>query len=268
MNMILRGIRYHVECFGDGFPLLLLHGFTGDSSTWTSFYDQWGKHSTVISLDVIGHGTTESPVDVEKYDILSVAKDLFELLENLKINKVDLLGYSMGGRLALTFALQYPHKVRKLILESATAGIANENEREQRRMKDHQLGEFLQENGVLTFVDYWEEIPLFTTQKRLSSDKRAQIREQRLNNKAIGLINSLKGMGTGAQPSWWEKLESVTCEVLLVTGSLDLKFCQIAEKMKGKMALCQWITVEDCGHAIHVEEPKKFGTIISEFLVQ
>lgn len=91
---------------------------------------------------------------------------------------------------------------------------------------------------------------------------------QRLKNSKIGLANSLIGMGTGAQPSWWDELEKLPHEVLLITGSLDQKFCEIAKMMKIKIKNCRWINVEGCGHAIHVEKPEKFGTIVSGFLSQ
>lgn len=268
MQLQINDIGYHVEMCGEGFPLLLLHGFTGDSSTWTPFCSAWGKHFNLIIPDIIGHGKTESPIDVNHYNIESAAKDLLKLLDGLEIEQTDLLGYSMGGRLALTFALLYPERVRKLILESVSPGLKTEEERMHRRMKDRELANFINDQGIKSFVDYWEGIPLFSTMKDLPKSIQESIRSQRLSNNAMGLANSLLGMGTGSQPSWWGKLSLLNCEVLLLTGEKDEKFCKIAEKMLEDMKKAAGVVINDSGHAIHVEQREKFGTIVSDFLLK
>ncbi|MBU8879862.1 2-succinyl-6-hydroxy-2,4-cyclohexadiene-1-carboxylate synthase [Bacillus sp. FJAT-29790] len=269
MNFDIDGIRYHVDKWSSqslDSPLLLLHGFTGDSAAWREFEPQWKRHSNTITVDIIGHGKTDSPLDESRYDIESMASDLHKLLKEMGIEQTDLLGYSMGGRLAITFALKFPKMVRKLILESSSPGLETEREREARRIQDEQLAWRIQEYGVNGFVEYWENIPLFQSQKRLPENLRKKIRMQRLNNSQVGLINSLKGMGTGSQPSFWEELDQLNIPTLLITGSLDEKFCRIADKMIEKLKKGEWVSITDCGHAIHVENPEIFGTIVSEFL--
>ena len=113
---------------GEGFPLVLLHGFTGDSKTWKPFLQNGEKVERLIAIDIIGHGQSDSPKDSKRYEMLSVAKDIKQILEILKIEKTDILGYSMGGRLALSFAIQYPLFVRKLVLESSSPGLITEQE--------------------------------------------------------------------------------------------------------------------------------------------
>ena len=266
MNTLINGVGYHVDVCGDGFPLVLLHGFTGAASAWKPFCPVWGGHSHLLMIDLIGHGETDSPDDVGRYDIISVAGDLKALLDELSIEKIDLLGYSMGGRVAITFASLYPEKVRKLVLESSTPGIKAAADRASRIQQDHNLACRIEVDGVGQFIDFWESIPLFQSQLHLPEQEREQIRSQRLNNDPIGLANSLRGMGTGSQPSWWDKLNSFEFPTLLVTGTLDEKFCLIAKEMTSKLPNATHMSIFGCGHAIHVEEPEKFGTIVSEFL--
>lgn len=266
MEVSADNIHYHVETFGKGFPLLLLHGFTGDSSTWAPFCQDWGKSSRLIIPDIIGHGKTESPDELNHYKMESTAYHLTCILDECGVDQVDVLGYSMGGRLGLSFAFLYPNRVRKLVLESSSPGLLTEEDRERRRIKDGKLAKFINDQGMSSFVDYWEEIPLFSTMKRMSSTTKATIRNQRLCNSPKGLANSLLGMGTGAQPSWWDKLPNLSSEVLLLTGEKDKKFCRIAESMLKKLKRGTWVEIKNSGHTIHVEEPEKFGTIVSDYL--
>jgi 2-succinyl-6-hydroxy-2,4-cyclohexadiene-1-carboxylate synthase len=266
MRVLIDGINFHVDVCGEGFPLLLLHGFTGDSATWTPFCPEWGVHSKLIIPDIIGHGKTELSDDLDRYKMERSAADLNSLLEQMEIKQVDILGYSMGGRLALTFAVLYPERVRKLILESASPGLQTEDERKLRCMKDEELAKFINEQGISSFVDHWEALPLFSTMNQLPHHIKEKIKNQRLSNNPRGLANSLLGMGTGSQPSWWDHLEQLTCEVMLLTGEKDEKFCDIAKRMKKKVKNASWVVFYDCGHAIHVEEVEKFGTIVSDFL--
>jgi 2-succinyl-6-hydroxy-2,4-cyclohexadiene-1-carboxylate synthase len=266
MRVNINSLEYHVEVCGEGFPLVVLHGFTGDSSTWAPFCSVWGKHSRLIIPDIIGHGKTESPEDINRYKMEAAAADLIMLLDHLKIEQIDLLGYSMGGRLALTIAILYPERIRKLILESASPGLETDEERILRRMKDKELANFIKEHGITSFVNYWEGISLFSTMNGLPLAIRESIRIQRLSNSAQGLSNSLLGMGTGSQPSWWKSLNQLSCEVLLITGEQDEKFCSIAERMQADMKNASLIVINNCGHAIHVEQKEKFGTIVSDFL--
>ncbi|WP_226677651.1 2-succinyl-6-hydroxy-2,4-cyclohexadiene-1-carboxylate synthase [Mesobacillus jeotgali] len=266
MKTMINGVRYHVEQCGDGFPLVLLHGFTGAASTWRPFCPMWGQHSTMLMVDLIGHGETESPGDMARYDIKKAAMDLKVLLDQLGIEKADFLGYSMGGRTAITFASLYPERVRKLVLESTAPGLVNSEDREARIQQDHKLADKIENEGLERFIDFWESIPLFQSQLNLPAEVREQIRSQRLRNDPVGLANSLRGMGTGAQPSWWDKLTTFAFETLLITGELDYKFCKIAADMALKLPNAKHLSIIDCGHAIHVEEREKFGTIVSEFL--
>ena len=266
MKTMINGVRYNVEQCGDGFPLVLLHGFTGAASTWKPFCPIWGQHSTLLIVDLIGHGETESPGDMERYDIKKVADDLKLLLDELGIEKTDMLGYSMGGRTAITFASLYPERIRKLVLESTTPGLENSSDREARVQQDHKLAMKIESEGLGKFIDFWESIPLFQSQLNLPEEVREQIRSQRLENNPVGLANSLRGMGTGAQPSWWDKLTDFDFQTLLITGELDKKFCKIASDMASKLPNATHLSIIDCGHAIHVEEREKFGTIVSEFL--
>ncbi|WP_409251751.1 2-succinyl-6-hydroxy-2,4-cyclohexadiene-1-carboxylate synthase [Bacillus sp. SCS-153A] len=263
--LYIDGIQYHVEVKGKGEPIVLLHGFTGDSSTWNEILPYLENYKT-IAIDLLGHGSTDSPGDPDRYRIEQAVADLKVILDELDIEEVSLLGYSMGGRIALAFTAAYPERVKALILESSSPGLKTVSERRLRVSADKKLADMILSEGLINFVDYWENIPLFSSQKKLSSSKQEEIRLNRLSQNPVGLANSLKGMGTGRQPSYWEALRNLPIKMLFITGELDSKFCRIAKEMENGAQNACIEEIEGAGHALHVEEPEKFGTIVREFL--
>ncbi|WP_318245828.1 2-succinyl-6-hydroxy-2,4-cyclohexadiene-1-carboxylate synthase [Bacillus tianshenii] len=267
--MEVNGVSYHLETIGDGpTPILWLHGFTGTGNNIKealTFFENQGEY-TFILLDFLGHGKSSIPADPGRYSMENTVEDIKVILDRMGIAKISLVGYSMGGRVALAFTATYPSFVEKLVLESASPGLRIEEERCARRNADNRLAMRIRENGVEDFVEYWTSIPLFETQFLLSEDKQRRIKEQRLQNSPVGLANSLLGIGTGSQSSYWESLEDCIAKVLLLAGEKDTKFVRIAENMKNLMKNAVYVKISDAGHAIHVEQPRKFGKIVSEFL--
>ncbi|WP_102345202.1 2-succinyl-6-hydroxy-2,4-cyclohexadiene-1-carboxylate synthase [Bacillus sp. Marseille-P3661] len=267
MFLNLNGVEYYVEVHGKGEPLLLLHGFTGSGKDWHPFIEQWKTDFQLIVVDIIGHGKTEQPADHARYSIEAVANDLVEMLNLLNINHTSILGYSMGGRLALTFTVLFQERVRALILESSSPGLKTNEEQEDRKTKDHSLADKIEKGGIEAFVDFWERIPLFASQATtLPPDNRESLRKARLQNQPLGLANSLRGMGTGEQPSWWSRLKELTIPVLLLAGEWDEKFCNINKSMNVQLNNSKFVIVNDAGHAIHMEQPSIFGKIIIDYL--
>lgn len=254
---------YWYEVHGKGEPVVLLHGFTGSTSTWSAFIANWKEHFQLITIDLPGHGktTTQSPRTME-----ACCRDLKNLFQHLNLSQIHLLGYSMGGRTALSFAMFYPEWIASLTLESASPGIASKDERMKRVQHDEKLAQRIEQAGVVAFVDFWENIPLFDTQKRLTPTVQQAMRRERIEQSEVGLSQSLRFMGTGKQPSWWEQLKSFPKPVLLLVGTADKKFMQINEMMEKRLQTSELTAIEKSGHAIHVEEPEIFGKLVTEFI--
>lgn len=219
----------------------------------------------IISVDLMGHGQTDSPKSAERYNMKQAADDLISILDQLSIDKSYVLGYSMGGRLALATAVYYPERMNALLLESSSPGLRTQKERRQRVEKDEALAEGIEKNGMVSFINHWEKLPLFKTQ---SKQARERLRGQRLRNNPTGLANSLRGMGTGAQDSFWAELSTLHVPVLLVVGDLDQKFCGIAREMDRSLPNSHIITVPEAGHAVHVEHPRFFDKIVQEWIIK
>lgn len=246
--------------------LLLLHGFTGSSETWTPFIPHFSKRYNTITVDLIGHGLSEAPPNPEQYSLERAADDMITLMDQLALNKIHLLGYSMGGRLALMIACKYPDRVSSLILESSSPGLKSEIERRNRIINDNQLASFIEKEGIESFVNHWENIPLFQTQKRVPLEVREKLRQDRLAHSKIGLANSLRGMGTGQQQSLWPCLSQLSFPILLMAGEHDTKYVAIAKEMAKLLPQAVTTIAPQTGHAVHFEEQEWFRQTVLRFL--
>lgn len=246
--------------------LVLLHGFTGSTKTWQHVVKALPKSVRCIMVDLTGHGQTSAPENVTLYSMASQLNTLHELFLQLHLEKFSLLGYSMGGRVALSYAVKYPDQINQLILESASPGLKSEEERAVRKEADDALAKKILASGIESFVDKWENIALFASQKLLSGQVQLEIRTERLQQRAIGLANSLRGIGTGVMPNLWDDLAILPMPVTLLTGALDEKFVMLNQKMQNSLFDAKHLTIPAVGHAIHVENPLKFATIVEEII--
>jgi|GEM_PF-119872 len=251
----------------EALPLLLLHGFTGAASTWSELLPVLGARRRVVALSLHGHGGSDVPADPARYAAPRAARDVLEVLDLLGITRVVLLGYSMGARVALHTALAAPGRVGALILESGSAGIADAAERAGRRAADEALALDIERHGVEAFVDRWERLPLWESQRRLSQPARDGLRAQRLAGSARGLANSLRGLGAGATAPLHGRLgELAAVPTLLLCGVLDEKYVRLARELKAMLPSAELREVEHAGHAVHLERPRELAAVVEEFL--
>lgn len=246
---------------------MLLHGFTGNRRSWEPFYPSWSRHFQLIAVDLIGHGESDAPKDAARYSMAHAAEDLAAVLDALALPSASVLGYSMGGRVALSFAMLKPERVDALVLESASPGLASAAERQARRQQDEALAARIEREGIERFAAYWENLPLFASLAEQPEEVKERIRSIRLGNRPHGLAYSLRGMGTGAQPSWWDQLEKLASPVLLIAGTRDEKFMNIARRMEERIKESKFMPVEGAGHMVHVEQSARFDTIVREYLL-
>lgn len=263
----VKGLEVHVDQWNNNAQqtIVFLHGFTGSTNTWKNVVSQLPSTIRCIAVDLIGHGKTAAPATVESYSMAFQVELLHELFHHLQLDTFSLAGYSMGGRVALSYAVHYPSGIEHLLLESASPGLLDAQQRSTRKQTDEALAEKILAHGIEAFVNRWENIPLFASQKNLSSEVQHEIRYERMQQRETGLANSLRGMGTGVMPALWgEPLTKLTMPVTLVTGQLDEKFVQLNNEMQKQIKKANHLIIPAVGHAIHVENPTKFATIVKE----
>lgn len=271
MRLDVGGVQLEVLAYFEGAlegdadrpPLLLLHGFTGSAAGWWDALPALGEGRAVFAPDLLGHGGSDAPDDPRPYQWRAAVQQLVGLLDRLQLDAFDLLGYSMGGRLALGLALQAPRRVRRLVLEGASPGIRDAGERAERAARDGETADRIVKEGVPAFVRWWEERPLFATQPPAL---RERLRAERLGHQAHGLAHALRGLGPGSMPPLWERLGELRMPALLLAGERDLKFRAVLDEAASRMPDARRVDIAGAGHAAHLERPDAFAAEVVRFL--
>ncbi len=262
-----QGVRLHVTLRGDGPPLLLLHGFTGGGHSLGRVTDRFARSRRTIAPDLVGHGASDVPEDVAAYAMEACVAQLVGVLDALSVPRVDVFGYSLGGRPALALCAAPPERLGRAVLVGASAGLATEKARRERVEQDTALATLIEQQGVVAFAKEWAQIPLFATQaQRLSLREREAAQRMREANSARGLANSLRGMGTGAQPPLHGVLPRIETPVLCLAGSDDEKFRCIAQTLAEALPHGEAHVIPEAGHAAHLENPETTAEVTLAFL--
>ncbi|MGI8932480.1 MAG: 2-succinyl-6-hydroxy-2,4-cyclohexadiene-1-carboxylate synthase [Phormidesmis sp.] len=248
-------------------PLLILHGFLGSHLDFAATLPALSEHFYCITPDLPGHGQTlTAPVS---YTFPATTKTLLSLLDHLSITRTHLLGYSMGGRLALYLACHFPERFRRVVLESASPGLKTAAERRQRVKKDEAIAHQLETMSLSDFLTQWYTNPLFLSLKNFPEHYEVMLRCRQAND-PIELSYVLRGFSTGRQPSLWHQLSHISSPLLLLVGTLDHKFAIINRSMlahyQRNRETQAVLKACECGHNIHREAPNTYSQIVSNFL--
>jgi 2-succinyl-6-hydroxy-2,4-cyclohexadiene-1-carboxylate synthase len=249
---------------GDGPPVTFLHGFTQRGAAWWETLDHLGPGFTAVLPDLRGHGGTRT-APAAPHTLEACAEDLARLWDALGIESTDLVGYSMGGRLALHLAASRPRRLRSLAVIGAHAGLP-EAEREARRAADEELAAGIERDGVAAFAERWAAMPLFAGLQLRGPEFLARISETRRANRAEGLAASLRDMGAGAMAPVWDRLPDFDRPALVVVGEEDARYRELGARLAAALPRGRLEVVPDAGHAVHLEQPERFAELLRRFL--
>jgi 2-succinyl-6-hydroxy-2,4-cyclohexadiene-1-carboxylate synthase len=174
-----------------------------------------------------------------------------------------LVGYSMGGRLALHAALRQPDRSDALVLIGVSAGIEDPAERDARRRADEALAGWIEQHTIEEVVDRWERQSVFATQ---SEELRERQRPGRLSHDPGLLAQLLRSAGQGATTPVWDRLHELRGPVLLVAGERDERYAEAAHRMAERIPDARVRVVPGAGHAPQLEQPRLLAEILDEHL--
>ena len=264
--MILEGEDVRLSYFvsGEGTPVTLLHGFTQNGRSWMEVISRMPAGWMWIVPDLRGHGETQTrpgaPCTMD-----ACTRDLELLWHHLGVPRTHLVGYSMGGRLALHVAATRPERILSLLTIGAHAGL-DEAAREGRRQGDEALAQRIEKDGLEAFVNHWSGLPLFAGLERRGPTFVAQVRAERMTNHVAGLACSLRGMGAGVMEPLWDDLSTVSFPSTFVAGQLDHGYVTSARRLASIVPSGQVEVVPRAGHAVHQERPEAFARLLDAHL--
>jgi len=242
---------------GAGADIVALHGFTQRGGSFDEL--SWFLEIPLEAPDLPGHGDVPPrPWDAAVDGVVDLAASRPE--------PPILLGYSMGGRLALAAALRRPAAISSLVLISAGPGIADAAERAARRRADEELAAHIEDVGVPAFVDEWLARPMFAGLASRGERWRREDRRRRVENRAGGLAGALRALGQGMQPDLWPELGELDRPVLLVVGERDARYRTIAAAMEERLPDVSSAVVRDAGHAVVGERPETVAEAVLAFV--
>lgn len=238
---------------GSGDPaIVFVHGFTQTRSSWRQCAEMLANRHRCILVDAPHHGEAQS-CDLGHAEAARAVGD--------SARDSVLVGYSMGGRLALEAALHGNVGLRALVLVSTTAGIESDVDRERRRGDDETLASRVESIGTAAFLAEWLAQPLFAHSRRDPEDFAG-----RASNAAESLARSLRRCGAAEQPSSWNELHRLAIPTLVVAGAEDAKFVGLAHRLNEGITGSELVIIDHAGHSVHLDQPERFAEVLGDFL--
>ena len=237
----------------------------GLGSDWKEIVSQLESSYYCIMPDLPGHGESGTSMIESSFGWNEAVDTIIGLFDHLKLPEVNLVGYSMGGRLALATALKIPSRIAVLVLESTNPGIENEFERKARQAADDEEARELEKVGVERFLDEWYSTPMWESLRRFP-DKMERLRRSRRVHQVRALSRALRELSVARQTPVWDKLQELPMRVLLVSGALDHKYSRITHRMSELIRHSRWKEIGDAGHNTHLERPEAFVRALTSFL--
>lgn len=235
-------------------PLLLfLHGFLGSARDWSPVTAALASRFRCCAVDLPGHGETGDRVGEGLWSMEGCADALGRLIAEQSPGRAGVVGYSLGGRLALHLAARHPALLIGAVVVSGSPGLADAEARASRRRDDEGLARRLEEGGLEPFLEEWYRLPLFATLR--GHARFGEILARRRRNDPRALARSLRSMGLGSQRSLWDELPALPVRCLLLTGALDQKFVAVARAVAGRCPRAETRSIAGCGHALVEEAP-------------
>ncbi len=244
--------------------LVCLHGFMGDGRDFLPLAQLLSPHFFILLPDLPGHGQSKSFHPDKNWSIPFSAAAVADLIRPYA--PLNLLGYSLGGRVALTLAQDEPGLLRRLIIESALPGIDDEKARRERAAHDDALARRLLRETPEEFLEFWYHQVLFAGIR--AHTQFAEMLGRRMENDFQLLARVLSQMSSGRMPVLWPGLPKMKMPVLLINGALDARYRSVNARMKTCNPSFVVQEISGAGHNVHFACPKPFAASVSGFLNQ
>ncbi|MCP3749445.1 alpha/beta fold hydrolase [Pseudomonas sp. SBB6] len=250
------GCSLHYEEYGQGEPLVLLHGLGSSCQDWEMQVPTLARQYRVILMDIRGHGRSDKPR--ERYSIASFSADLLALLEQLQTGPVHLVGLSMGGMIGFQFAVDHPEWLRSLCIVNSAPEV-------KRRSRSDWI--WWAKRWALARLLSLETIGKGLAERLFPKPQQADLRRKMAerwakNDKRAYLASFDAIVGWGVA----ERLGQIRCPTLVISADQDYTPVQLKERYVALIPHARLAVIEDSRHATPLDQPDLFNQTLLQFL--
>ncbi|MDO8616241.1 MAG: alpha/beta fold hydrolase [Dehalococcoidia bacterium] len=260
----VNGIELNYREAGEGFPIVLIHGFTGNLRNWALTVPALVQQFRTICVDLRGHGHSHKPTRAEDYTAEAMAEDVHGLMRHLGIAQCYLAGHSMGGMVAQQLILAHPSPFRALVLVDTAAEIPDSLLHHERRAERERLVEIAREQGMEAVFE--EQLKASPQAPLLSPQFLNLWREQFLLTSRDAYIHCAQAMGK--RRPLLEKLPAVQVPALIICGENDEPFVESSRRMHERIAGSDLVMIAGAGHTPQIEKAQEFNAVLTGFLAR
>lgn len=242
---------------------VLIHGFSGSAESWR--HTAGRLRVETYAPVVCGHGTGTAVATAAH----SFETEVDRLASEIKVAVPApryVVGYSLGGRLALGMLVRHPDLFVGAATIGANPGIDGEDERKTRRDADEAWARLIEERGLAAFDREWSDLPLFHSQRELGASVAEEQRAIRLGHDAGALAGAMRALSLGAMPDYRPSLVGIPCPVELIAGGRDPKFVALARLMAELLPAGTVRVIEGSGHNVLLEAPRELARLLNRSL--
>jgi 2-succinyl-6-hydroxy-2,4-cyclohexadiene-1-carboxylate synthase len=232
--------------------IVLLHGFMGTGADWVEVAHRLQPHCQCLMPDLPGHDGMPLELAADPDPFAAYSALLWRRLEPLLPPRFALVGYSLGGRLALDLACRHPERVHALVLEGAHPGLSEPGEREQRAAADAAWIRRFEREPWPELLDDWYRQPVFAS---LSDEQRRALVARRSRHSPGILAEVLQATSLARQPDRWDDLRRLPMAVGFLAGRQDSKFCALGDRIARTAPRVTLVKLDGVGHNCHALAP-------------
>lgn len=263
------GVKLAYEEAGSGTPVLFVHEFAGDMTSWEPQLRTFGMRYRAIAYNARGYPPSDVPPTPASYSQDRARKDIIAVMDGLGLEKAHIVGLSMGGFATLHFGIH--HSDRALSLTVAGCGYGAEpDKREQFKVEANATADLIQNEGIEAFAKTYSLGPTRVQFQNKNLRGWEEFRDQLATHSALGSANTMRGV-QAERPSLFDlkdAMAGITAPTLVLTGDEDWPCLLPGVLMKEAIPSAALVVMPNCGHTINIEEPDAFNRIILDFLAQ
>jgi pimeloyl-ACP methyl ester carboxylesterase len=273
-KVAVRGMEMELEDAGSGErPFVLVHGFTGSRDDFREHVPELARAGRTIALDQRGHGGSTNTGREADYTLDGLVADLAAAFDALELARVDLLGHSLGGMVALRFALAHPERVASLVLMDTSPSAVRMRFSEKARAG---IAALAREQGMGALAVAMREMAsrnpdappsVKRTEERMGSDvfwERIRRKLEAMDPVAWDALSR----SLGEQVSVADRLGEITCPTLVIVGAEDVPFLKPSDEMERGIVGATRVTIPDAAHSPQLENPEAWSAAIHAHLAR